>query len=88
LGGSCQEKKRKSNRHYFNVGICIVGLFTSKRRRKKRIRRIIDDAELAEETKIRMAEEKVLFQFNYTHDSYHILCREPHKLRNMDVVLG
>jgi transcriptional regulator ATRX len=35
----------------------------SKRKKKKKIRRIIDDAELGEETKRKIAIEKVLFFF-------------------------
>ena len=41
----------------------MLGLFSvsTKRKQKKKIRRILDDAELGEETKRKIAIEKVLF---------------------------
>lgn len=39
----------------------LVFFFSTKRKRKKNIRRILDDAELGEETKKKIAIEKVTF---------------------------
>lgn len=43
----------------FVLSIIVLSLISTKRRRKKKIRRILDDTELGEETKRKIAIEKV-----------------------------
>lgn len=66
IGCKFPRKEERENQidTIFSLISASLVISTRKRRRKKRIRRIIDDAELAEETKSSMAQEKVLFQYN------------------------
>lgn len=49
----------------YSLSDLIFFLYSSKRRHKKKIRRILDDAELGEETKRKIAIEKVRFSWDF-----------------------